>query len=140
MLQHTDSPLAQVAAQGKNFNWIRPSCGCGRKKVWGHGFVLRFFTGLAQAVWLKRFRCPGCCRVFTMIPSGFTRRYQSPVAVIWAALRFRLTHYCWPKGLPRQRGGHWLSKFLAMCRMDFAAEDDLVVVLQRAGAQKIYFG
>jgi hypothetical protein len=125
--------LAQVAAQGKDFNWNRPTCGCGREKVWGHGFTARFFEGLDKAVWLKRYRCPGCGRVFTMIPAGFGRRYQSMISVIWASLEKRLSSLCWPSGLPRQRGGHWLRKFLAIYKMDFPDEDPLAVLYRLRG-------
>lgn len=127
VLEHTDVPVAQVAAQGKDFNWIRPKCGCGRKKVWGHGYVTRFFEGFALPLWLKRYRCPGCGTVFTMIPASFARRYQSPAATIWSSIGARLTSRSWPRGLPRQRGGHWLRKFLAVCRMDFPDDDPMTV-------------
>ena len=137
VLQHSDVPVAQVATQGKDFNWIRPNCRCGQKKVWGHGYVMRFFDGLTLPVWLKRYRCPGCGTVFTMIPAGFSRRYQTPATTIWSSIRARLTSRSWPRGLPRQRCGHWLRKFLAVCRMDFP-DDDPVVVWERLRGNGIH--
>ena len=38
-------PVAQVAAQGKDFNWIRPNCGCGHKKVWAMATSRGFLKG-----------------------------------------------------------------------------------------------
>ena len=137
VLEHTDVPVAQVAAQGKDFNWIRPHCGCGREKVRGNGYVTRFFEGFALPLRLKRYGCPECGAVFTMIPAGFTRRNQSPAATIWASIRARLTCRCWPKGLPRQRSGHWLRKFLSICRMDFP-DDDPVTVWDRLRGNGIH--
>ena len=130
MLVHTDVPLALVVKDGKDFNWNRPSCNCGGEKVWGHGYVARFFAGIVAAVLLKRYRCPNCRRVFIMMPEGYAPRYQTPARVMCDALASRLMHRGWPRGLPRQRGWHWLRKFLAICRMDFP-EDDLLTVLAR---------
>lgn len=140
MLEHADVPLAQVAAQGKDFNWIRPNCGCGHEKVWGHGYVTRFFDGIDKPVWLKRYRCPGCARVITMIPAGFGRRYRTQIDDIWMAIKARLTTRLWPRGLPRQRGGHWLCRFLSICKMDFPEEDPLEVLDRLRGNGVHFFG
>ena len=128
MLVFTDVSVDEIVAQGKAFKWIRPSCPCGSAKVWGHGYVWRFFAALASAVALKRFRCPACAQVFTMKPAGFCRRYQTAGSAMAAALAARMMHRGWPRGLPRQRAGHWLRKFLTRCRMDHPADDPLTVL------------
>lgn len=138
VLIHTDAPLAQVAAQGKNFKWNRPICDCGCEKVWGHGYTFRFFDGLDEPTWLRRYRCPAFRRVFTMIPSGFGRRYRTMISVIWKAIEERLRGPCWPPGVSRQRGGHWLRRFLAICKMDFP-EEKHVVVLDRLRGNGVHF-
>ena len=77
---------------------------------------------------LKRYRCPTCRRVLTMVPAGFCRRYQTAAADMAAALAARLRHRGWPVGIPRQRAGHWLRKFLAQCRMNHPLDDPLSVL------------
>ena len=52
------------------------------------------------------------------MPRGYERRYQTAAQEIGAAMVSRLAHRGWPRGLPRQRGGHWLRRFLQTCRMD----------------------
>lgn len=124
----TDIPLAEVASLGRNCKWNRPSCSCGSEKVWGHGYVTRYFVGLASALLLKRYRCPLCGRVFTMIPADSGRRIQSPVSAVLGAIRSRLSHQGWPHAVPRQRATHWLRKFLQMCRLHFPEDDPLTVL------------
>ena len=85
------------------------------------------------AVLLKRYRCPTCQRVFTMVPGGFCRRYQTAAADMAAALAARLRHRGWPIGMPRQRAGHWLRKFLAQCRMDHPQDDPLTILEMETG-------
>ena len=131
-------PVAQIATEGKDFNWNRPICPCGSEKVWGHGFVIRFFVGFIAGIFLKRFRCPNCRTVFTMLPEGYGRRLQTRIEVIVEALVSRLQHRGWPSGLPRQRAGHWLRTLLKICQMNFPDDDPLLnlAILRRRG---VYF-
>lgn len=126
MLVFTNASVKDIAAQGKAFKWERPCCPNGCPKVWGHGHVARYL--LALVVLLRRFRCPTCRVVITLVPAGFCRRYQTAGAEMAAALAARLEHRGWPRGVPRQRAGHWLRKFLAICRMDHWADDPLQVL------------
>lgn len=128
VVQHTDALLTEVASQGKNFKWNRPSCPCGSKKVWGHGFVARYFDGFPAIVYLKRYRCPSCRTVYTMLPKGFVKYASSSVTSIWATLRHRLTHYFWPKKVPRQRAGHWLRRFLIICCLNYPEEPPILIL------------
>jgi|GEM_PF-3771655 hypothetical protein len=101
----TDIPLAEVASLGRNCNWNRPSCSCGSEKVWGHGYVTRYCVGLASALLLKRYRCPLCGRVFTMIPADSGRRIQSPVSAVLGAIRSRFSHQgCSPQPQCQHQG------------------------------------
>ena len=138
MLVFTDARVEDIAASGKAFKWPRPSCPQGCPKVWGHGHVARYFAVLALAVWLRRYRCPTCRRVLTMVPDGFCRRYATAGADMAAALAARLRHQDWPRGVLRQRAGHWLRKFLRLCRMDYPTDDPLAVLL-RLVADGIHF-
>ena len=62
------------------------------------------------------------------MPRGYERRYQTAAQEIGAAMVSRLAHRGWPRGLPRQRGGHWLQRFLQTRHMDLPGEDPLVVL------------
>lgn len=136
VLIFTDASVDDIVAAGKAFKWERPCCPNGCRKVWGHGHVTRYLAALV--VLLRRFRCPTCGIVITMVPAGFCRRYQTAGAEMVAALTTRLRHRGWPPGVPRQRAGHWLRKFLAICRMDYW-EDDPLLVLARLLEDGIHF-
>lgn len=101
--------LNEVVALGREGRWPRPAecLGCGRGQVWGHGFVGRYFDGLAQRVLLRCYRCPGCRCVMTPRPAGFLRRVRTTVAAIRDELHHRLTGGQWPRA-PTPRRRHWL--------------------------------
>jgi len=128
MIVHTNVTVDELAKVGKAFNWNRPSCCNGCPKMWSHGFVGRYFEGFADLIWLQRWRCPECGCVVIMMPKRFFRRFQTSIDRIFHALRCRLQSGRWPPGLPRQRAGHWLSRFSVKCRMDFPTEHPLFVL------------
>jgi len=68
-----------------------------------------------------------------MVPAGSYRRHQTAAAEMAATLAARLRHRGWPIGVPRQRAGHWLRKFLAKCRMDHPQDDPLTTLEAAAG-------
>jgi hypothetical protein len=119
MIAHTNVVLVELHEAGKGFNWDRPSCGKGCQKVWGHGYVPRHVVGFLEVLWFKRYRCPTCHTVITMVPIELLPRYQTRTASILVVLIHRFSIHRWPQGFPRQRGGHWLRKFLSKLRMDF---------------------
>jgi hypothetical protein len=128
LLVVTDASVEEIASEGRKFNWKRPCCPAGCPKVWGHGFVQRIFQGFAAALLLKRWRCPTCRKVITMMPPGFWPRYQTPVATIGAAIVGRFEHRGWLPDVSRQRGGHWLRSFLCLRHMDFPNEEPVPLV------------
>ena len=108
-----------LVKEGKNYNWKRPcKCqnpGCKSEKLWGHGYVKRYFFACSEAVYLKRWRCPHCHSVITTRPKSFWRRFQETKSRIFEALRHRLhpkIPKAWPLWTTRQRAGHWLKKLL----------------------------
>lgn len=119
MLEHTSVELPELYEAGKSYNWKRPSCRNGCQKIWGHGYVMRYFEGYSQPFWLKRYRCPTCSTVITMAPAGFYPRFQTSIRKVFAVLSHRLRAFRWPPGTIRQRAGHWLRKFLVKLQMDF---------------------
>lgn len=99
--------------------------GCGSPRVWGHGFVVRYFDCCLGPVELRRWRCQDCGCVYIMRPFGYWPRHHAPVRVILKSLCHRILRGLWDKalGLTRQRQGHWLralkKNILAFLGMSF---------------------
>ena len=83
--------LDQIQLLGKRFRWKKPeTCpGCRGRRVWGHGFTLRYFQGFGEGLWIKRWRCPDCYGVHTARPHEYPVGSQYPQ-------RLRLESV-WPK-------------------------------------------
>lgn len=104
--------LKQIQQQGKGYAWSKPkSClRCQHFQVWGHGYVLRYFDGFAQALPMKCYRCPSCRCVITARPDAYFSRIRSCIAVIVTCLTHRIQQGRWPPlALPRSRLRHWLA-------------------------------
>ena len=126
----TEANIADVAAQGREFNWNRPDCPTGCLKVWGHGFVSRAIEGFAGLLYLKRWRCPTCHTVFIMVPADLWANFRSEASTIFETLVTRFLTRQWPANMPRQRAGHWMRRLIAKCRMDFTQDDPLICLRQ----------
>ena len=139
MVSFSNVDWRRLAADGKRYKWNRPSCpnhcSC---RLWGHGRVSRYFDGLAEVLYVQRFRCRECRSVITIRPREHWARYQAPVSWIFEVLRHRLSMLKWPEGVTRQRAGHWLRKFVSKIAMDFPGAD-LLVTLDRLYDRQIAF-
>ncbi|MCK4691752.1 MAG: hypothetical protein KAT20_08085, partial [Desulfuromonadales bacterium] len=83
-------------------------CECPR--VWGHGFVPRYFDGFPTCLYMKCYRCPNCGCVITARPATHFRHIRSSIETIRSHLRQRLIHGRWPPSpLSRSRLRHWLA-------------------------------
>jgi hypothetical protein len=102
---------------GRDFKWKVPACPCGSEKVWGHGFIYRYFENFPHPLPLRRYRCPQCGTVFCLRPVEYFRRKLTPPRKIAQVLRHRLLTGRWPKFIPRQRAGHWLRQFMELARV-----------------------
>jgi transposase-like protein len=73
---------------GKGYPWQKPArCPvCRSDRLWGHGFVRRYFEPFEQPVWIKRYRCPDCGAVHTMRPDTYLEGLRYPLAVILLCL------------------------------------------------------
>ena len=102
--------LKEIFEKQREYVWPRPDrCPlCGMSKVWGHGFVLAYFDGIADGIYLRRYRCPECRCVIRLRPLGYFTRIQVPIRTIRESLRQRLRKGRWPAGSSRSRQGHWL--------------------------------
>ena len=104
--------LTFLFSLGKNYPWIKPyRCPrCSSPRLWGHGFVRRYFFGFNTALWIKRYRCPDCSHVFSMRPSEYYPRFHYPKTVILACIIYfvitgrrsslvsRQIQYYWTRG------------------------------------------
>jgi hypothetical protein len=106
--------LKEIFDKQRAFAWPRPErCPlCQLSKLWGHGFVLAYFDGIAGGIYLRRYRCPECRCVVRLRPLGYFARIQAPIAVIRASIGQRLATGRWPSGSSRSRQGHWLRALI----------------------------
>jgi len=112
MLWRVPVNLKQINVQGRHYRWPRPECcpRCRNWRVWGHGYVERYFDGFAEALLVKCYRCPACGCVITSRPESHFPRIRSPRQVIRDHLHHRLSQGRWPpSSLARSRLRHWLA-------------------------------
>lgn len=104
--------LNQIHDLGRDYPWPRPDrcLRCRNWRLWGHGFVMRYFDGFATALFLKCFRCPSCGGVITPRPQSHFPRIRSSKETIRTHLDRRLDTGRWPpSSLSRSRLRHWLA-------------------------------
>ena len=119
--------VEELSKAGKNHNWERHFCENCSCFMWGHGFVTRYFQSIAGYVYLKRYRCPKCTSVATTRPVGYWPIIRSSIRSIFNTLLTRISTGAWPMSFPRQRGGHWLKRFVNHAKM--SGETNLVTFL-----------
>jgi len=103
--------LKRIHEQGRNFSWPRPPhcLRCRNWKVWGHGYVERYFDGFDKALPIKCYWCPACGCVITLRPKSHFARIHSSKETVRHHLTHRLKIGRWPSSpLPRSRLRHWL--------------------------------
>lgn len=119
MIVAVRATIHEISNLGEFFKW--PSCHCEKcsRKMWGHGFVGRYFDGIAGLVRIKRLICPVCGVVVTFRPQQFYSRFRSPILEIYHALETRLKTGFWPADdFRRQRGWYWLKKLMSTVLMN----------------------
>lgn len=102
--------IKEILARGKDYVWPRPELcpRCGGCGVWGHGYVLAFFDGFGEGLWLRRYRCPECGCVVRVRPEGYLSRFWASIESIRSRLSHRLEKGRWPPDLSRSRQRHWM--------------------------------
>lgn len=85
--------------------------------MWGHGFVMRYFSESSVEIYLKRYRCPDCSVVVTTRPETHWKAIRSSILTVYEVLKSKLTGF-WPLDFPRQRGLHWLRRFVDLAKME----------------------
>ena len=115
MIYHCKISIEELQKLQKKFDWqnVRPnSCPKCKGKIWGHGYVLRYFQSILKGVFLKRWRCTYCYLILICRPTDYWRRFQNSVSHIYKSLIYRIKYLRWPPWVQRQRGGHWLKKII----------------------------
>lgn len=117
MILYSKVSVKKIFEEGKGCAWRRPErcpkCGSGR--LWGHGYVERYFEGFEEALWMKRWRCRDCGGVHTMRPEGFWRRFRHSVARIVKSLKEKILAGRWLEDLSRQGQQYWWHGFRKQC-------------------------
>ncbi len=109
MILHVFVELHDIFKQGSDYPWKRPAVcpGCNCHKVWGHGFVVAYFDGYADALHIRRYRCPDCKCVIRLRPGGFFNRFQASIATIRSSVSHHLHNGNWLPDISRTRQAHW---------------------------------
>lgn len=117
MIVAVAATIHEISEMGECFKWPVLSCEKCSCRLWGHGFVGRYFDGVADLVRIKRLICPDCGMVVSFRPMAFWPRFRSSIEEIYIALMRRLGSGFWPIGFKRQRGWYWLKKFMSSVLM-----------------------
>ncbi len=113
----------EITELGESFKWPQGHCEKCSRKMWGHGFVGRYFEGVLGLVRIKRLICPVCGVVVIFRPQQFYPRFRSSIVEIYESLTVRLTTGFWPGGdFKRQRGWYWLKKLISTVLMNVHPE------------------
>ena len=118
--------LQEISRAGKQYDWRCPSrCPrCDGVRLWGHGYVSRYFDECAGQLWMKRWRCPECRAVHTARPLDYWRGFWATASTITASLRQRIEKGCWLASLSRQRQEYWW-KGLKICGLIHGLSEQL---------------
>ena len=102
-----------VSTLGKAFLWrrLRKCPRCRGSRVWGHGYVERYFDGVHRALWMKRWRCPDCHAVHTMRPDSHWRGFWADRSTILGSLKRKEVDGQWLPDLGRERQQYWWRGF-----------------------------
>jgi hypothetical protein len=105
--------VQRLVELGKKYPWPRPNrcLSCASSRIWGHGYVQRYFEGFARPLWVRRFRCPDCGVVYTLRPDLFYRGFRHSIETILFSLIKRITDQRWLPFVPRQNQQYWYKGF-----------------------------
>lgn len=138
MILYQNICLETLVEAGKYFKWKRPeSCKRCGSKLWGHGFVSGYLVAVAVLLYYKRYRCPVCRLVITLKPAGYWRYFRSSINEIFRVLWAKFKNHIWQ--CPRQRGGHWLSRFRHYIHIGGYVRDDPIMILEQAHEAGVCF-
>ena len=111
LVLHVAVNVKELFTLGRLYPWPWPHrCRlCGSKRIWGHGYVARYFEGFVYPLWTRRLRCPECGTVYTLRPDMFVSRFRYSLATIVLSLAAKITGKAPVIPLPsRQAVQYWL--------------------------------
>ena len=105
--------LQKIQELGKKYPWEKPKVcpSCKSIRLWGHGFVLRYFQECTLGIWMKRWRCPDCGAVHTSRPCEYPLGFQYPKKSINRSLLTKLGGNPFVLDIPRQNQQYWMKAF-----------------------------
>jgi len=111
LILHFEADVKRLVEKGRDFPWPRPEqCPrCEGQRLWGHGYVRRYFEGFSEGIWIKRYRCPDCRAVHTLRPECFYKGFYYSIVTILVSLLNRIVHSRWLKCLSRQAQQYWFK-------------------------------
>ena len=131
LILHFAVDVKRLVEEGKDFCWPRPDrCPrCQGRRLWGHGYVRRYFEGWIEGIWIKRYRCPDCRAVHTLRPERFYKGFHYSVSTILLSVFNKIVEGRWLKCLSRQVQQYWYKglRFQA-CRYSNRMDPDIEVL------------
>jgi len=139
LILHFSVDVKRLVEEGKNFPWPRPEqCpGCQSRRLWGHGYVQRYFEGWSEGIWIKRYRCPDCRAVHTLRPERFYKGFYYSIWTILLSILNRIIHSRWLKCLSRQGQQYWYKGLLFQASHHSNCKDPDIGVLRGLFSQNI---
>jgi hypothetical protein len=109
LVLHFRVEVKRLVEEEKRYPWPRPArCPrCRGRRLWGHGYVRRYFEGFVFPLWMKRWRCPDCRGVHTARLGAFWPRFRYSIQTILRALRHKILHGRGLAYLSRQLQDYW---------------------------------
>jgi len=123
--------LSELQTLGKEYKWKRPKrclC-CYGARIWGHGYVRRFFDEAPDGLWMKRWRCPECGAVYTARPHTYWRGFWASQATILSSLFAKESDHRWLSMVCRERQQYWWRGLRIQRRFD-GQEIDLLSLIK----------
>lgn len=139
LILHFDVDVKRLVEEGKDFCWPRPEqCPqCEGRRLWGHGYVLRYFECWSEGIWIKRYRCPDCRAVHTLRPEKFYKGFYYSICTILLSVLNRIIHNRWLKCLSRQVQQYWYKGFCFQASRYSNRKAPDIVVLKELFSQNI---
>ena len=113
LLLHIRVLLEDIQLLGRRFPWKKPTrCPrCYNRRLWGHGFVLRYFASCTEGLWLRRWRCPDCRAVHTTRPAEYPPGSAYPAELRNRSIFTKLNGGTYLPEVPRQNQQYWKRAF-----------------------------
>jgi len=112
--------LQKIQELGKKYPWKKPKkCpSCNSIRLWGHGYVIRYFYKYTFGIWMKRWRCPDCGAVHAAKPCEYPPGFQYPAKIMKRTLLTKLGGEPFPGEIPRQNQQYWINFATAQLHID----------------------